>query len=47
MSENVEVVIVHGAQDALGLFTPRQAELVVDRAYREVELLEELVGQVK
>src|SRR5438445_134680 len=43
MAKDVEVAIIHGAQNALGLFPSTQTEARVDRADGVVELPQDLV----
>ena len=47
MAEDGEVRVVHGAQDAGGLFFARQIEPVVHRADGEVQFGEDRVGEVQ
>ena len=47
MGKDIEVAIVHGADDALGLLGLAQVELVVDGAYPEVEVGQDGVGQIE
>ncbi len=46
MSEDIEVPVIHGAQQALGLLLPVKSEARMNRADRIVEFTQEIVGIV-
>ena len=47
MSQDIEVPVIHGAQDALGLLLPVKSEARMNRADRIVEFPQEVVGIVE
>ncbi len=47
MSQDAEMAVVHGAQDALGLLALRQVKVRVHGSSHQIEFGEHLVGQVE